>query len=392
MQAIRIKLVLLFMVLGSVWGVPFSALAQLDTLVFSNNYNFSEDMYEAHAGQLESFWRARMFGESTNLTSQSAQVAGFDLFADSKYQLLDRLEARAFLRMKFEAGRSQSFFGDIEPSNAILVREAAIRYYPTDHSEAKAGIISQDWMGMPLLQYRQAFPGAFLKLGFAPIENGELAVATEYAIPTSQTLSAQTVGKEATPVFKVETLMANYKTDEFRVAATFNLYEYKNLSSVVAYESQKYGNSFVAINGPNNSQFDYPFKGYFTTLNGSIRLNSFIEPQAGLSVIKNQKAPATYNDGQLIEAGTNFYLTNHILRFEYQNFFTESDAVPSYYNSWAYGNTNKKGQGVELSIQFVKYNFKIRANYIEAKVLNPNTVQQDQTYIYIGVETGYDKI
>jgi hypothetical protein len=398
MDFCHLRLKVVFIVVSVLVGLPMSAVAQDETTlvpaktVFSNNYNFSEEMYEAQEGQLETFWRSRMFGESTELTSQSAQIAGFDLFADTKYQLIETLEARAFLRLKFESGRSQSFFGDIEPNNAILVREAAIRYYPFAHSEAKAGIISQDWLNMPLLVYRQAFPGALVKLGVSPFQNTVIGVAAQYSIPTSQTLSAQTVGKEATPTFATQTLFAEYGDSEFRVSGSASLYEYKNLPSFVAFESQKYGNSFSQINGPNNSAFEYPFKGWFTNVNAAYRMNSIFEPRASLGVLKNEQAPETYNDGQIIEAGTNIHLVNHVVSVEYQNFFAESDVVPSYYNSWAYGNTNKKGQGFEFGIQFKKYNFKIRANYIEAKLLNTNSVQQDQKYFYIGVETGYDKI
>ena len=109
-------------------------------------------------------------------------------------------------------------------------------------------------------------------------------------------------------------------------------------------------------------------------------MNSLLEPRVSIGVIKNEEAPDTYNDGQIIEAGSHIHLNNHIISVYYQNFFAESDVVPSYYNSWAYGNTNKKGQGIELGLQFKKYNFKIRASYSDAKL--PNGVQQDQKYFF----------
>lgn len=377
-----------------------NAFAQVNGSAFSNNYDYREDLFESKEGQLETIWRARIYGESTALETQSAQIGGFDLFAETKYQMLETLEARVFLRGKFESGRSQSFFGDIEPANGILVREAAIKYQPADFFNLKAGVLNQDGLDMPLLVYRQSFPSVSGDLSYGVTEEARVGVTAQYAIPTSQTLAPRTVGAEATPTFVTQTLYAKWSDRSLNASVTANLFEYNNLPSFVAFESQKYGNTLYVstpgnpiIGGPNNSRFNYDFKGWFTTAGASYRMNSLFEPHAYINVIKNTEAPETFNDGQIFGLGTKLHTNDFIISAAYENYFAESDVAPSFYNSWALGNTNSRGDGVDLWIQFKKKNFRLRAQYYRADVINAgDDLQENQQYFYLGVETGYDKI
>jgi hypothetical protein len=381
-----------------------TAFAQAKSSTFSNTYDNDEakaDLFSKEEGKLETLWRARMYGESTALETQSAQIGGFDLFSETKYQMLETLEARVFLRAKFESGRSQSFFGDIEPNTGILFREAAIKYQPIEAFNIRAGVINQDWLDMPLLVFRQSFPGANAELTFALSDEAQVGFISQYAIPTSQTLAPRTVGAEATPSFITQTAYAKWDDRNFKISLSGNLYQYDNLPSYVAFESQKYGNSLYAsapggpgiIGGPNNSRFNYEFKGWFTTADISLRMNSLFEPLAKLNVMRNEEAPEAFNDSQIYALGSRFHTNDHIFTVFYTNYFAESDVAPSYYNAWVMGNTNGKGQGVELYWQLKKKNFRVHAEYYRTDVINAgDDLQENQQYFYLGVETGYDKI
>lgn len=360
---------------------------------FSNTFDYSEDLYESKPGQLEVLWRARIYGESTSLETQSAEVAGADLYADGKYQLLESTEARLFLRAKFESGRSQSFFGDIEPNNGLLVREAAIKVEPVSFANVKAGVISQDWLEMPLLVYRQAFPGVQGNLFYNGFESFQFGYAGQYMIPTSQTLSARTMDREPSPSFITHTLFANLgDRTQYSIFGSVNTFEFNKLPSQVAFESQKTGNSMEFIGGPNNSAFAYDFKGWFTRIGGWYRVNSAWEPSAEYAVLKNDEAPEAYNDGHILRVASKFHFNDYALYVGYDTYFAESDVAPSYYNSWGLGNTNKRGNGGELTLEFKKHQFRVRAQYYQADVINFNGLQEDQQYFFLGVETGYDKI
>lgn len=368
-----------------------SAFAQVDNRVFSSDYDYRESFFDSKEGQLEAVWRARIYGEAARLETQSSEVGGFDAFIEAKYQMLEKLEARVFLRGKFQAGHSQSFFGDIEPDTGVFVREAALRYSPFSFLDLKAGVINQDWLEMELLVFRKSFPGGSAHLSHQWTEEFSTSFASQYLIPTSQTLSTRTMDQEPTPTFLTHTASAEWTGESLKIRGRASTFEYKDLPSIVAFESQKRGNSFTVINGPNNSDFQYPFKGWFTQLGVSYHFG-LIEPLAYLSVIKNEKAPRTYNDGQLWGVGANFHTTDVVYSLIYENYFAESDVVPGYYNAWGYGNTNKEGYGLDFKANFLKKNFRLRVQYYDAKVINLDPLQQNQQYFFLGVETGYDKI
>jgi hypothetical protein len=374
------------------------ALASANDGLFSNNYHFDESMFESNSGQLEFLWNARVSGETANLDTQSAEVGGVDVNALSKYTLVDNLELRVFLRGKFFTGRSQSFYGDIEPDSGIFVREAAVRYMPfkslgLDILDLKAGVLNQDWLDTAMLIYKKSFPGASAELFYQWNEELRTGFVSQYTIPTSQTLSARTIDKEATPTLTTQTLYAKWQKENFMaVKVSGNLFEYQNLPSFVAFESQKRGNSTLFINGPNNSQFRFPFRGWFTKAEVSGYITPMFEPVVYLDVLRNQEAPDTFNDGQVIGLATMVHLQDYKIEFRYENIFIESDAVPGFYNAWAYGNTNKEGQGYEVVVNFLKKKFRVKAQYYDMKLINPDPLQQNQQYFFLGVETGYDKI
>lgn len=389
-RPLKFIMLMLFVAIG---GLKISH-AQVQS-VFSDQFESSDLLFESKPGQLEVFWKARVYGESTALTSQSAEVAGADLFADGKYQLLKSTQASIFLRAKFEAGRSQSFFGDLEPGTGLLLREASIKQNVFSFLDVKAGVINQDWLNMPLLTFRQSFPGALVDLYFDKIENTKFGYIGQYAVPTSQTLSSRTVGREASPSFITHTLYGEYDVKKsYKISASLNTYEYKKLPSMVAFESFLTGNSADddVICSQNNCEFEYAFRGWFATVGGSARWNQTFEPGIEYSLIKNQEAPETMNDGHLIRAYNRIHTDNYAFYIGYDRYFAESDVVPSYYNAWVYGKSNKEGQGGELAVEFKKKNFRVRFQYYEADLINFSDVQENQKSFWLGVETGYDKI
>jgi hypothetical protein len=370
----------------------FMVADQYDYRLFSPGYNYHDDILgDVAVGHFGAVWLARIYGQASHLETQNAEVGGLDFWVGGKYRLLESLEAVTLVRAKFEAGHTQDFFGDLEPYTGFLLREAAMRFHPGDIFALKAGVINQDWMGMPLLTFRKSFPGVQVSFNGAWTENFSSSLTGQYLIPTSQTLSTRTVGEEATPTFKTVTLGNSLKIDSLKLGADASYFKFDNLPSFVAFESQKRGNSYLLNNGPNNSAFQYAFEGWFIDLSAKYRINMF-EPQIGFSLIKNPRAPDTYNTGSITSIGNVFHMDNHTFYIGAEKFFAESDVAPAYYNSWVYGNTNKKGYGLETWWWFKKQKFRIRAEYYSAKVLNDDGLQEDQQYFYLGVETGYDRI
>lgn len=393
MRLIGLLRKLVFISCGSVISLDVYAVESKFVSEYDNKV-----LTEVQPGHIGAMWRARMYGEAAELQSQSAQIGGVEATLESKYKLLESLEAHTNIRAKFENGRAQSFFGDLEPLNGLLVREAALKYTPFEVISVKGGVIDQEVLDMPLLMYRRAFPGV---AGFIHGKwSNEFSTTwmSQAMIPTSSTLSTRTVEKEATPQFNTHSLVAQYdkRTDSgdhlYKISLAGALYEFKNLPSYVAFESQKRGNFYQQVNGPNNSTFAYPFQGWFTKAYADVKLNNWIQPNISYSLIKNLKAPTTYNAGQVISVGALVMFTRYNWFINLENYFAQSDVAPAYYNSWGYGNTNKKGNGIDTALEFKKYNFRLRAQYYKTDVLNPDGLQQNQDYFYFGVETAYEKI
>jgi hypothetical protein len=365
---------------------------QTDYRLFSPGYNYQDDILgDVAVGHIGAVWLSRIYGQASRLETQSSEVGGVDFWVGGKYHLLEDVDALALIRVKFEQGHTQDFFGDLEPYTGFLMRESALRYHPGDIFSLKAGVISQDWMGMPLLTFRKSFPGMQMSFTGRWSDHFASTLTGQYLIPTSQTLSTRTVGEEATPIFKTVTVGNSFKVNSINVNANASYFKFENLPSFVAFESQKRGNSYLLNNGPNNSSFQYAFEGYFVDLSAKYRINMF-EPSFGFSLIKNPRAPTTYNTGSITSLGTLLHMDHHTMYVGFEKFFAESDVAPAYYNSWVYGNTNKKGYGLETWLWFQKSKFRIRAEYYSAKVLNKDGLQEDQQYFYLGVETGYDRI
>lgn len=342
-------------------------------------------------------WRSRIVGESADLSTQTSETAGVDIRLRSRYYLLENLHADVYLRGKFESGHSQDFFGDLEPASGVFVREGVITLtedlFYEDDLEVKLGVIDQDWMDESLLIFRKSFPG--VKIRYQPrwFRDVDLSFTSQVAIPTSVTLSTRTVEQEETPQFVVQNAFAQWNVSrDTQLSFSGILYQYRNLPSFVAFESQKYGNNAAGFNGPLNSRFSFGFDGWLTTFKANHRLNNTFRPYAQWTTMKNEDAPETFNDSQLIGIGTQINLPRHLIYFEVVNFFTESDVVPAYYNSWAAGHTNREGWGFDTAIEFKKSNFRIRSYYYQADVINENSPQQNQGFFFIGVETAYDKI
>ena len=384
----------MIMLLTVIWDLccPTWVFAQLQGAFRSSQGKYDIPHSEISEHQFQSFWRSRIYGESTSLETQSAEVAGLDIFSENRYKLIERIEARVFLRAKFESGRAQSFFGDIEPANAILVREAALKVTPLDPISLKVGVLDQDWLDTRMFLYSQSFPGARAQGAFDIFKNFHLGLASQYLIPTSQTLSARTMDREPSPHLVTHTVYGNYDLGVYFLRASYNTFDYSVLPSQVAFDSQITGNSSRFIGGPNNSAFEFDFKGWFADIEAGVQLHPRVEFVALYNIIKNTAAPETFNDGHVIGVGTKVDFEDHIVKLSYENFFAESDVVPSFYSSWVYGKTNKEGQGVDLSVQFKKHNFRVRTQFYQADVINFNGLQEDQKYFFLGVETGYDKI
>ncbi len=397
-KSMVVQMLLLILGLGSAAKVfaqneEASVSSSEEVQIFSNNYRVSDLEFNKHPGQLNLFWKSELYGQGAELKTQSSQVGGLKLSLEGQYNLLESLKAVVSLQAKYESGRSQSFFGDLEPNTGIFAREAVVVYSPFQFIDIKAGVISQNWLDLPILIDRQTFPGGQVDIHVTTFDHLTTGLNAQSLIPTSQTLSSRTIDREATPTFQTQMAYVKWDDKKLEVEQVYGRYDYDNLPSIVAWNSVRYGNDPARATAPFVSSFLYDFSGWFTRTTIGYRVSSLWQPWVYLNVVKNTKAPETYNDAQSIGIGSHFYTSNYQFTLIAEHFFVESETVPAIYNSWAHGNTNKEGDGIEFHIAFLKKKFRIRGQYFQYKPINTtDSFQQDLQYFYLGVETGYDKI
>lgn len=290
---------------------------------------------------------------------------------------------------RFYASRVQTRYEGDEMSSGVKVREGYIAFQPLEPIEIRSGILSQKDIKMPLLiNSRRAFPGVREQWRWKQ-EHFEVFAWAQQTVPTSSSLNTQRAEREATPTFLTETIafkIAPAKVFEAEFNATH--FRFNNLPAVVAFESSTLGNS---ANGDvaANSDFKYGFEGFAVGGDLCACLDGPISFKAGGKWLQNTAAPTQSNRGQLIYLESTLRTSQLNITPRYSLFFNESDSSPAYYNRWQWGNNNRQGSVMQLEVEFPKYEFKIQAEFVQAKMINQDPFQFDKQVFILGVETNH---
>ncbi len=336
-------------------------------------------------------WRIKLTGVGFENETDSAQLTALSFDNRFQYRLVDSLKLKSELGVRLGTGRSQSRFGEYTVVNGLKVSEAVLKYSPIPYFSIEAGAAKADSVAENLMRKSLAFPGVKETLKYKS-KIFAIELSAIQAIPTSETLSNDAVDKEATPTYFSELLTLSLKPHEMIVGKAYiQHYSFQNLPSAVAEASSIHGNSVFDL-GTNSSSFQYDFNGWLFGGSGALIIDNRFSIQGDLYMISNLEAPEAYNQGQLASVSLNSQFKDFDLRFEYANFFTESDATPAFYNSAGFGHTNRQGYGLSGLVSFKKLGFKLKFNYVEAQLINLTPNQSDQQQIGIQLETFYDRL
>lgn len=337
--------------------------------------------------RLSGDWAIGVGGESFSEGQDEGTMVGFVFRPRMTYKLTDKFDLYADAKLQLVTSQVQSRFNDSRQSG-ILPYEVAARFRPVKVLEIKAGALSQGHLNAPLLISDRAFPGVSEGLRFGGKKNYVEFVAAQ-TIPTSTSFETMRVEKEKTPTFLTETVKAGF---EFRQAVELkgfaSHYSFKDLPSVVAYESSRWGNQTLG-DLPGNSFFQFEFDGW---VGGGEACLCYFKPfklRAGGYLLENSKADPTFNRGQEFFVRADMGILGTVVSPYYLQFFNESDTSPARYNSGARGHNNRKGDGFGLEIFFRPYNFRIVAEYMSSDVINATPNQEKLDSVLFKVETLY---
>ncbi|MCB0377749.1 MAG: hypothetical protein KDD33_04590 [Bdellovibrionales bacterium] len=345
-------------------------------------------------------WRMRF--ESLNYNTDNninSNTMGTSFRARMKYKLLENLDFKGRVWLNFRSGRTQALFGDQTPTSGLYPRELKLSWTPmSDYLTIDGGVIPQTWLNMPIFITSRGFPGLSQRFDLKNDTLG-LSLTTQQLIPTSTTLSTRVAEKEEVPTFFTESAELYYNISSANwLRARFHWWSFKDLPHVVAYESAIYGNTLGSGGNQNNATFKYEFEGWITQLIFEQKLSNRLALQLQWNMLQNVRAPSDASDAQNIRAHVAYDSGRWIYSGSYDNFFIESDAAVSSYNSFNFGNTNRIGYALEAAAESKDWGVQFSLNYSNADLLNQNPpvvggLQQDNLQtIWFKVETAYDFI
>lgn len=311
----------------------------------------------------------------------------------SKFQYRLAPMAQFYLepQIRYFSSRVQTRYEDDLMDTGFRLRNGYVALGFEESANFKAGILSQEVLRSDMLVAQgRAFPGLRETVSFNATKNFQISAFAQQTVPTSYSLNTKRVEREQTPTFLTETIelkITPAKVVETEFYATH--YRFNHLPAVVAFDSAILGNT-VGGESAAGSYFIYSFDGFLVGANIGSKTNSMLDVRAGAQWIQNSSAPREANRAQLlfleatVRPGYDLELVPRV-----GTFFVESDVVPASYNSWDFGNNNRKGLIVDLEVKFPRHGFKIDFEYIQSATINDYAFQADKQVFFLELEMDY---
>ncbi len=334
-------------------------------------------------------WKSAIYGRSTDDTLSSSTLVGLGLGIKLDHSVGESILLNAKAGASLEVGSSNALFTDeFAPTNAFYLQNASMDWSVAKPFHLVFGALEQNQQESPLVIAGGTFPAAREIL--SPEWNRwKTELSAQQAIPTSQRLTSKNVGKAATPSLLTEKALVQFQSpDEAIFKAYISNFNFKNLTNGIAQDSRFDGNSVSGV--LNGAQFIYAFHGWEYGASLSHPLSDHVAASIGASFVKNMGAPDGQNQGAFYFLSMDHHSDSFkwAPRFEY--YHNESDSSPAFYTSKEYGHNNRKGLGGSFAVSILKSKLDIRARYMNARLINPQTFQRDKfQFIEIDLETPY---
>lgn len=334
-------------------------------------------------------WKSGLYGRSTDDTLSSSTIAGLALGFKLNHSMGESILMNAKVGANLESGSSNSLFTDeFAPTNAIYLQNASIAWTIAKPAQLIFGALEQSQQESPLVTAGGTFPAAreILQEQWKQLKT---ELSAQQAIPTSQRLTSKTVGKAPTPSFFTEKALLQFQTTNDALANIYvSHFSFRNLTNGIAQDSRFYGNSVSGV--LSGAQFIYAYHGWEYGTSITHPLSEKVNFSIGASLVKNMGAPDGQNQGTYYFASMDHHSESYTWTPRLEFYRNEADASPAFYTSKEYGHNNRRGYGGSLSVSLLKSKLDIRARYMNAKLITPQTFQRDKfQFMEIDLETPY---
>lgn len=336
--------------------------------------------------------KAGVMGRSLEDEIVNSKYAGGTLDINGERTLIkDYLAARLNLTVMMTSGSFTNLYGDEgKAPNAVYINEAAVSFTPASFLKFEGGVLLTQFSSLPSNFDALGFPGARETIEFGN-EDFKIGTFAMQAIPTSDTAAVKS--SEAGINSQVQMIGVTLSTDpkdkkDFGLAASVTRFDFKNLNTSAATDSQKLGNTVVA-EGP-QARFRYEFGGYESSANVAYQMTKRLKGTLSGSYLKNDKAPDLSNKGYLYSAGLSTPISGNELGITAGYFYNESDTLPASYTSTGKGSNNRFGNVVRLSLENKKEKVNGFVQYTKANEIEDRPYTADREIILFGLEVAYE--
>lgn len=315
---------------------------------------------------------------------QEASLVLFGFNPEIKFKLDPKFYIDANVSLNLLSSRIQLRYLSQNDQNFFL-NELSMNYAPSENFKISVGAINQNHLDSPYLVSNLSFPGV-LASAHIKTDNVKFGYKGQRLIPTSMSFDTDRTEKEALPIFQTHGLFADYKVNNnFEVGGQVNYFNFADLPSVVAFESQIMGNDVTGIE-IGDSRFTEQFSGFSNSFYAKGMFSKDFGAQLNISVVENENTLDGDNRAQFVESGLIFKFNSFDLIPSYAQFYAEPNVTPGFYNTRMLGNNNREGVRYSLRTNFKKIKLNVIASYINAKVLNQSIYQDDLDSVRLVME------
>lgn len=318
-----------------------------------------------------------------------ANVMGLSLGADIQYQPTEILRVDLSPRFYFETGYVQSDENEEAQKSKLTVRNASALMTPIVFAQFEAGAVDQSRVHNELLLDNSPFPAVVARLRTADKKDRGFSAefVTEYAIPTSSSLSSNTSELEKTPSFTSAGGNLEFSNSMVVSHAGIHYFQFKDIPGSVANTSGLAGNTVEALAGTSR-KFTYEYAGLSASLATKVRLSKRFLLSLSADLVNNQKAPTSLSQGYRASIKGLIRLNSiSTLIPEYEFFRLEPDAYIAAFADSKY-QTNRAGYRTGLGYQYKKA-VRVAALIGERVPLFESTTQSREKTLDLTLETSH---
>lgn len=335
---------------------------------------------------------AGVTGKSMEDRWVNSKWAGGQLGLMGKREFFENMSGALDISFLMAAGTYSNQYGsEGSAPNAFWLDEASLAWTPVKFLKLEGGVIPMSFSSAPSNMDAHGFPSLRQSLLWER-KSFTASLFAAQAIPASGTGSVKPSENGITTTYM--TVGASVESSEKRSSplslnASILRYDFRNLNSSAATDSQFLGNSVVGSPGP-QARFKYGFGGYEAAGGMKLRLGSRWSTRASGAFIRNELAPNNTNRGYQYTGGFGYKFGERELTLTGGYFHNQSDTIPGAYASLSRGYNNRFGNVARIALSDKKESISGFVQYVRSNEIEDRPYTADRDTVTFGLEAAYD--